>query len=176
MVKKILNRNGFTLIELLVVVAIIGILAAVGVVAYNGYTSSAKAKQSQANMEVVYKTWLNEKALCTVKGGRENALWNKTTCQVLLSSTTSDVSRVSGILMTYFGANNNYGFGQPILNTYRPMKNFFTTNCFVNTTQDANIGELTACWDNNRGDLVFNGCFKSPCSEASNRFQKRIDY
>ena len=170
------NYRAFTLIELLVVVAIIGILAAVGVVAYNGYTSSAKAKQSQANMDVVYKTWLNEKALCEVKGGSESALWNKTTCQVLLSSTTSDVSRVSGILMTYFGANNNYGFGQPILNTYRPLKNFFTTNCFVNTTQDANIGELTACWDNNRGDLVFNGCFKSPCSETSNRFQKRIGY
>ena len=37
-----MSRDGFTLIELLVVVSIIGILSAVGVVAYNGYTSAAK--------------------------------------------------------------------------------------------------------------------------------------
>ena len=47
------HSQAFTLIELLVVVAIIGILAAVGVVAYNGYTSSARDSALKTNCKQV---------------------------------------------------------------------------------------------------------------------------
>ena len=50
-----MNHRAFTLIELLVVVAIIGILAAVGVVAYNGYTSAAKVSATKASHKSVVK-------------------------------------------------------------------------------------------------------------------------
>ncbi len=43
------NKNGFTLIELLIVVGIIGVLAAVGVPAYQGYIADAKVKVTLEN-------------------------------------------------------------------------------------------------------------------------------
>ena len=49
----ITKGSGFTLIELLVVVAILGILSAVGTVAYTGYISGAKKKTAENTMQQI---------------------------------------------------------------------------------------------------------------------------
>ena len=60
----LIKQKAFTLIELLVVVAIIGILAAVGVVAYNGYTKSAKISVVKTNHNTVKNYIINEINKC----------------------------------------------------------------------------------------------------------------
>ena len=82
------NNKGFTLIELLVVVAIIGILAAVGVVAYNGYTNSAKINASKSNHANVVKYIAAEVQKCNT--GSEKAMDNNLTCSTFLSASSSE--------------------------------------------------------------------------------------
>jgi type IV pilus assembly protein PilA len=84
------KTKAFTLIELLVVVAIIGILAAVGVVAYNGYTASAKEKTTEMNFRNINKSLMIEFMKCELDSS--NIVFNSHNCSSNNAPTTTLIS------------------------------------------------------------------------------------
>ncbi len=54
-IKKMKSEKGFTIVELLIVIVVIGILAAIVIVAYNGVTQRANATKASTNAASVQK-------------------------------------------------------------------------------------------------------------------------
>ena len=105
--------KAFTLIELLVVVAIIGILAAVGVVSFGGFTGSAKTNSTKSNHAAAIKSISAEIKKCEIQGGNlslkstaNSSTSNNVPCSKATTSTAAFVTAFINHL-------NNEGFKNP---------------------------------------------------------------
>ncbi|WP_415303656.1 type IV pilin protein [Candidatus Pelagibacter sp. Uisw_090] len=168
--------KAFTLIELLVVVAIIGILAAVGVVAYNGYTSSAKQKVVQQNIKSIYKLWSVENARCLAMDSSEPVLKSYTDgtsigtarCEYMNRGHDGSVNIIQNIFLQGVNFKNPYG-------THNDNG---STNCSDKggPNGDGNLGHNFICYNSSTMTLRIAACFKTPCATSSNRVEKFIKF
>ena len=103
------KNSAFTLIELLIVVAIIGILAGVGIPMYNGYMAEAKKAVVEQNFDTVVN-WIQLDAMkCMLNGGdvfrqyNDNGGGQSWPC----SNTADNISPFhEGRLQTHIGSKN----------------------------------------------------------------------
>ena len=158
-----MKNKGFTLIELLVVVAIIGILAAVGVVAYSGYTSGAKKSTIKQNYKTIYKKFRAERAMCSIDSSLK--IYDGT-----LNCSQDNTNHIIPTIENYY----NHATGKvPLKNiTKSRAENFLKHRGCDEFTKDEAYGHMIICVKYHSPGLVewkFSACFEQPCSNANNR-------
>jgi prepilin-type N-terminal cleavage/methylation domain-containing protein len=142
--------KAFTLIELLVVVAIIGILSAVGVVAYNGYTKSAKEKVTEANFNNINKALVLEFMKCELDSSE--LIFNNHSCS---NSNAPSTNLIGNYITNNLKIKNPYGTSSAVstnpcnqgtVSISIPSKGNYSINYYSNSSKKISTHSIGTTW------------------------------
>ena len=172
-----MKTKAFTLIELLVVVAIIGILAAVGVNTFTGFQEKAKKNVVKNNYNAMYKKILLQMQLCDIDGSVE--------LMKVPNSTTKynvDCALKNQVLYVVYLVRHMNNSGNP-KNPYGDQSgggvgsdDAYVKSHPINATQDHFIGFVTL-YSKGPNMVILHACFQLPCgppNKTSNRLYNEI--
>ena len=170
-----MNRKSFTLIELLVVVAIIGILAAVGVNTFSGFQEKAKVSVAKQNYSIIKKKVTLVATLC----GMQDSVELKKNWQ---DQTVFDVPCYDGGIMNFFQGhvgkdltNGPLAIKNPYGNGGIWWRNGKTSSGYApECKHDDKVSRVYAVYPSGTNNIEFCTCFKTPCSDNSNRSEGTI--
>ena len=155
-----MKQKGFTLIELLVVVAIIGILAAVGIVAYNGYTSSAKKNSYISRHDIIVKFFKAEFLKCEI--GEKVYLANDVMdqCEKILDPSQRNLRLLRDILIDHINIvmkykQDNGDVAARKKNINAPLCNYLGEICLKRDTANERI-VIVSNIDNDQNNYLTN--------------------
>ncbi len=151
----VLNMSkAFTLIELLVVVAIIGILAAVGVTTFNGFQDKAKKNVVKSRYQSVIKFTQLGITKCNIgdefKLKQSTSLtswvWRTNQCNKVNNPTSQNLSELANYIGGHFQAER----------LYNPYKNFHPEYGVVGGTNSSscNKGEICLHFETSPASIV----------------------
>ena len=157
-----MKQKAFTLIELLVVVAIIGILAAVGVTTFNGFQEKAKVAATKANFKSVVKYITVELMKCEL--GDQKIMGGVLNCPQGNTFGTGIVNFIPRVFRT--GDNifrNPYDNGLQV-----------DSGNIYNRDEDVGYIRLNIVSVSSEQFIRVKSCVKLPCSDTSNHIEELI--